>query len=354
MYVQTIGISAITVSGDVVGEYLMPSYRSGDYVDGSPGRDVRLSMPSGMASRNKTLVIAESGTHMVRLYDTENDIATSLAGVYGSPGSGEGSSPLSKSCLHDPRGVAVSPDGRYVYVASEEDNERGGGHINRVDLQKNRVENVLAGTWARRYHHVTADGDGNLIVSYLGDPPLLWKAAVDEGDPKRSTLSHMFPSNPRAVISPRGVAVHPKDGGMSVASDLGRCIYHFTRDGGEFDQQKKVGDCLSSGLDDGDPNEARFKGISSMLWSPGGEVLFIADSMSHRIRYAPYDLSFVGTLAGNGRLGNDAGDGETATITHPHGLALVDNKLYFSQQTSYNIRSIGRFSDSDSFVGLVA
>lgn len=103
---------------------------------------------------------------------------------------------------------------------------------------------------------------------------------------------------------------------------------------------KLFGSQSSTGFSDGTPTIARFDRQISVIWSPGGEVVFIADPGNNRIRYIPRDLTFVSTLAGTGVPGNDPGSEEDATLDSPQGLVLMGNSLFFSQRNGHNIRKI--------------
>lgn len=332
--------AAIYVSGAVVGRAGQVSTDESHYIDGSSGQGVLMYSPAGLARLdNRTLVIAEQYTHMVRLYNTENNVASSLGGKYGAPGSVEGENPLGRSCFNHPTSVAVSPEnGNYVYVTN-----RGGegvpGYLSRVNLEDNKVETIdgtdgYGYTWGGSFVVSFYKGKNLIAASYDS----VWKIIVNDENPKNSTRVKLFDLEVPYYRRHKAVA-NPRDGSILIVTD--RCISQFVRVEGEFVEQKKIGDCDRIGFRDGDPDDARFNEIHSVVWSPGGEVLFIADFRNQRIRYMPHDLSFVRTLAGNIYTGNNPGDGDRATLAYPTGIALIDNRLYFSQDYSHIIRSIG-------------
>lgn len=330
------------MSGSIVGKFGYYGLNEWEFVDGSPGEEVFLAQPLGLARLNSsTIAIADEHTHMIRLYDVETNEATSLAGKFGKVGSDEGNSPLGMSCLYYPRDVAVSPDGKYVYVSNYYE-----GFVNRIDLKKDRVDIV-----ARHYNghydkresalgtpgHLHFDNDGNLLIA---DPYMdsIYKLTVNE-DPNKCVLTRLHLTS---IENPNSIAINPANGDMVVASHGGTCLYHFiNRDGQFVENHQVIGTCGTSGFGDGTRDKAILGVIYQMVWSPGGEVLFMADFYNDRIRYMPRDLSFIATLAGRAANGNDPGDLITSTLTNPVGLVLMGNRLMFSQSTGPNIRSIG-------------
>lgn len=340
--------SAITVSGSVVGEY----GRSGlakHYTDGSHGTEVRLNFPYQLAKLNEqTLLIVEDGSHMVRKYDIESDIATSLAGKFGEKDSYEGPDPLGKACFIQPRGIAASADGKYVYVANFL-----GHFINRINVDEDSVERVAGnpmmmgktvegpalGTNLTFPEFLAIDPDGHLVIADLNSIHRL-ENDPQHGDPRNGMLVKL-------ANGKQSIAFHPYDG-TAIISSSSFCLHHVKFNDPAF-EPSVIGKCGEKGLEDGAPSEARFGSIAPALWSSDGEVLFIADTYNNCIRYMPRDLSFVGTLAGSGTQGNDAGSGEEATLDSPSGLVLMHNTLYFSQTSGRNIRKIGMFAAGFEF-----
>lgn len=60
-------ISAVNVSGTVVGKYKQTSFYAEDYIDGSRGNEVLLDFPSQLARLDeRTILIADMKADMVR------------------------------------------------------------------------------------------------------------------------------------------------------------------------------------------------------------------------------------------------------------------------------------------------
>lgn len=340
----------VVVSGTIVGMHGAASTMSEHFVDGSQGQDVRLSFPTQIAQLDeRTLVIVDSGANMVRLYDIVSEVATSLAGKFQEWGSYEGPDPLDKPCFNQPYGVAVIPG--KVYVSNYD------GHtISRINMDKeSRSIEIVAGSGIEGslpedeeqgpalgnylYHpaFLSIDNSGNLaITNYYEIHKLV--SSLQHGDPKSGRLFNLG----RGVSQPMSIAFNRQDGTEIVSSRVDHCLYRTQLGNSSFPQQSFGAECGEGKFKDGEvPFDVNFNGPAGVIWSPGGEVLFIADAKNNRIRYMPHDLSFVATLAGNGIEGNKAGSGDEAMLVHPIGLALMNNSLFFSQYHGHDIRKIG-------------
>jgi len=95
------------------------------------------------------------------------------------------------------------------------------------------------------------------------------------------------------------------------------------------------------GFRDGSPDESRFHAPQGMVLSADGEILYIADSLNHRIRA----ISLKGdgrvfTAAGNGKPGHRDGPAAHASLNHPQALALLpDNRIAFFDSGNRRLRA---------------
>lgn len=86
--------------------------------------------------------------------------------------------------------------------------------------------------------------------------------------------------------------------------------------------------------------ERRLSAPSSMAVS--GDLLFVAESGSHRVGMVDMKTGFYDVIAGTGQPGFD-GDGGPATeakLFNPAGLAFADKYLYIADQTNHRIRRV--------------
>lgn len=255
-----------------------------------------------------------------------------------------GPEPLGNPCFYRPIGVAVTAKAEYVYVSNLH-----GDYIHRINMKENTVVRVAgSGKWSDTSEgpaleakisypkFIAFDRDGYLVFADYSRSIFRLENDPPHGDPKNGTLVKLM-DNIKGW--PTGVAFHPSDGTAIIYTST-YCLYYVKFGDPDF-KSTMIGNCNFNGFRDGAPDEARFEGDLSALWSPDGEVLFIGDQRNHRIRYMPRDLSFVATLAGTGIKGNNEGPGEEATLDTPYSLVLMGNSLYFTQDNGYNIRKIG-------------
>ena len=100
---------------------------------------------------NGILYVADTSNHRIRKIDLDNDVITTLAGTGEAAYSGDGG-PATEAALHNPRTMAIGPDGR-LYVADEYNHR-----IRAIDLDSGIITTV-AGTGDE-----TFAGDGGLAT----------------------------------------------------------------------------------------------------------------------------------------------------------------------------------------------
>lgn len=113
--------------------------------DGGPAAEARLENPRGMAVHDGVLYIADTGNDVVRAVDLDDGTIRTVAGSGERGYGGDGLSARAAS-LAAPRGVAVSDDGRALFIA-DTDNHR----IRRVDLQTGIIT-TFAGTGGTEFN----------------------------------------------------------------------------------------------------------------------------------------------------------------------------------------------------------
>ena len=126
--------------------------------DGGPATDALIYFPAGIDIGNGVLYIADAGNHRVRAVDLATGTIATIAGTGTAGFSGDGGDPLS-AALADPRDVAVTDDGRSLYVADRSNNRirivsllsplintfAGSGD---TDFAGNLIDAGVAGLWS--------------------------------------------------------------------------------------------------------------------------------------------------------------------------------------------------------------
>lgn len=92
-----------------------------DGADDGPGAAARFRVPSGLAGAGELLYVADYEAHTLRRIDLASDEVTTILGSDGLLGPAAG--PVEFAALAAPSGLALSVDGRRLYVAEE------GGHL---------------------------------------------------------------------------------------------------------------------------------------------------------------------------------------------------------------------------------
>jgi len=107
--------------------------------DGGPATNARLTAPAGLALAGDVLYVADSGNNRVRAVHLVVGRIDGVAGVGDAGFSGDGGSAMAAH-LRNPTAVAVSPDGRTLYIA-----DTGNNRVRAVDLLRGTIA-TFAGT----------------------------------------------------------------------------------------------------------------------------------------------------------------------------------------------------------------
>ena len=265
--------------------------------DGGAATSARLNNPPGLAmDGGGNLFIADGSNNRLRRVAAGTGIITTVAGSGETTFSGDGV-PATSAMLRFPYGLAMD----------------GGGNLFIADANNHRVRRVAAGT------RVITTVAGNGTFAYRGDG---------------------LPATSASLFFPQGVAV---DGGgnLFIADTYNHRIRRVAADTGVITTVAGTGTAGFSG--DGEA------ATSARLWNPavaavdGSGNLFIADTTNHRIRRVAADTGVITTVAGNGTAGF-RGDGVPATSTSlnsPQGVALDGSgNLFIADTLSSRIRRV--------------
>jgi hypothetical protein len=267
------------------------------YVDG-PGVRARFRWPIGLAAgADGTIYVADSINNCIRAIapDAANTVST-LAGQP-DPAGGMVDGPGAQALFNTPVSVAVAPDGA-VLVA---------------DLYNSRVRRIDPGAT-------------HMVSTLAGSAPGL----VDG------------PAAMARMNSPSGVTV-ASDGTVYVLDTYNQAIRRIGTDGAHTVTTLVGGDGYPDQLVDGPGTTARLGAQNGLAWIEG--KLYVSDVASSRVRvlWPGTDMAstMVATFAGNGRSAMSDGDGMSAAIGLPAGLAAgPDGRLWLADAGNRAVRTL--------------
>jgi glucose/arabinose dehydrogenase len=156
------------------------------------------------------------------------------------------------------------------------------------------------------------------------------------------------PARQARLDQPQSLAQTP-DGGMYILDQRNQVIRMIDADGIMHTVAGTPREPGFSG-DGGDPLQAQFSFPSGSNPQPAGGIavssdglLYVADTLNHRIRVIDFEASTVETLAGTGEPGfsGDDGPATAAQINNPRKLTMgPDDRLYFGDELNNRIRAI--------------
>ncbi|MCY1023915.1 hypothetical protein [Pyxidicoccus sp. MSG2] len=300
---------------------------AGDVVTGlrRDGRatDAQLDQPSHVTVDEEGVVyIADTGNHCIRMVATEErswetrdpisnkkqkhredvDVISTIAGSPGVAGHAGDGGAATGALLSDPTGVALSADGQTLYIADS------GNHVVRsVDLTTDDID-AVAGTAGTAGHQ----GDG--------------------GAPDHAELD----SATRVVCT---------GGGELFISDTGNHrVRSITPDGATLNAFAGSGVQGFAGDSAGQAAAARLNGPMGVAFDSTRNVLYIADTLNHRIRQVDVASGVITTIAGTGIAGfnGDGPSARTQRLSSPKGLALDTEKgvLFIADSGNHRLRKL--------------
>jgi hypothetical protein len=252
-----------------------------------------LLFPSGLATSERLLYVADRGQHRVLECQPDGRVLR----TFGSGNAGFADGSASQACFDDPRGLARAGQALYVAV-------RANHALRRIDLASGAVATVL-GTGRRgrsRPQHAPARQtvlDTPVGVAVAGDHVVVAVAGQNQVwrlDPASGTVS---------VLAGRGEA----------------------------------------GLEDGPGPEARLAQPSALAVL--GRHLAVADAAASAVRWIDLDSGRVTTAVGSGLFdwGDANGGRDVARLQHPLGLAAdMHGTLYVADSYNGMIRLLSRRS----------
>jgi DNA-binding beta-propeller fold protein YncE len=261
--------------------------------DGGPAVRAQLNEPYGVVVDPEGHVyFADRLNFRVRRIDGRTGFISTVAGNGSKVYFGDGQQ-AAKAGLVEPNGVAVSHDGKVLFIA-----DVAGHRIRRVDLTSG-VITTFAGTGRPRH-----DGDDGLA----GNASIWGARAVDVG-PDGSVYILEREGNRLRVVNPKT---------RIITTIAGTGAKGYTGDGGPA-------------------RTATFNGPKELAVDSKGNV-WVVDTENHAIRRIDAATGNIHTVAGNGQRGGD-GDGGPATrarLDRPHGVAVGSDGSCWIADTNYH------------------
>ena len=295
------------------------------------------------------LFIADSGHHRVLITDLEGEIS----GVIGAGVSGytDGAWPDVK--FKQPQGLALSANGRYLYVA-----DRGNHSIRVVDLSRKTVA-TLAGT-GQPTHRITAGPPLMTSIASPWDVELIGEQLYVAGAGRHQIWVIDLSGNGEAaswIDVFAGTGAEGLDDGYRLSATLSQPS-GLAVDGATLWFTDPEASAVRS-IDLGESGELRTL-IGSGLFSWGDSTgdrqstqlqhavgievvngdLYIADTYNHRIKIIEVQTGTSALVAGNGAPGFADGTGEAAQLAEPSGLSAAGHVVFIADTNNHQIRTL--------------
>jgi streptogramin lyase len=261
--------------------------------DGGPALDAALNMPHELRfDRRGDLYLAERDNHVIRRIDMRSHTISTIAGTGTAGFSGDGG-PAARAQLRQPHSIAFDRDGRLLIC------DIGNHRIRRIDLRT------------------------SLITTYAGTGE---QGPTPDGAPVAGT----------PLRGPRTIAVAP-NGDLYVALREGNAIYRIDWRTQRLHHLAGTGE-QGYGGDGGPAREAKLGGPKGLALARDSS-LYIADTENHVIRWIDPKRGTIQTVLGTGSRGDsDDPDPLRVELSRPHGVFVAGDVLYVSDSESHRIR----------------
>ncbi len=276
----------------------------------------------------KRLFIADTNHHRVLVSDLDGKVST----VIGDGQIGLKDGAFAEARFHQPQGMALSPDGKTLYVADTENHA-----VRQVDLAAKTVA-TIAGTGQQTYER-NPDGPGKSTalsspwdLALIGRTLYIAMAGTHQiwtHDLEKDVVRlHSGTGRESAVDGPHGAATFSQPSGLSTD---GKKIYvadsesstirvvDAAADGGGVGSVAGSNDLFGFGLKDAVGPAALFQHPLGVALD--ADRLFVADSFNNVIRVIDLKTKAVDTWLGTGKT--DPGDEQNIGFYEPGGLHLA-------------------------------
>jgi sugar lactone lactonase YvrE len=311
------------------------------------GPGAQFAFPQGVAVIGTTVYIADTGNHVIRQAARSGIVGdvTTLAGVPGSPGSGD--TAPGPAQFNNPGGIAT--DGTDLYVA-----DTGNNTIRRVT--QSGVVTTPAGLAGNAG---SADGTGSTArfnspkgigTLFSGGSSVFYAADTGNAAIRQVTLAGAVTTvagNPPQTgsIDGTGTAARFRSPAMGVAV-IGDNV--FVSDTGNG----RIRMITPSGVVSTVPGTAgAFPGPAGI--AAIGTTLYVCDNVNHTISSLPAGGGTVTVLAGlAGNAGSSDGSGSAARFSAPQGIATDGTNLFVADTGNSTIRQVTTSGAVTTLAGL--
>ncbi len=310
-----------------------------------------LSFPGKVLAdaEGKRLFIADSNHNRIVVADLET---YEIEQVIGGPERGFADGDFVSARFYRPQGMALSLDGRLLYVADTENHA-----LRLVHLVDETVE-TLAGTGQQSRLYPGRSGVGTEVslnspwdLELLGDqlyvamagPHQLWKMDLTSGTISPWAGSgregiHDGPLGQATLAQPSGLTT---DGERLYFADSEASAIRVA-DPGAGDQGM-VKTIVGTGLfdfgdEDGVGNQVRLQHPLGVVYSPADGLLYVADTYNSKLKMVdPHSRRAQTFLGGDGHGWRD---GKEPLFYEPGGLDLADGRLYVADTNNHAVRVV--------------
>ncbi len=311
LYVASTGIGVIAKYDLATALY---EQFAGDSRFGSKGGvNALLGRPKTMAQHpKKKNKLYFTDNNKIRLYKTKKGSVNFVAGnVVDNYAADDDKMYFGKKArFSDPRGLAFSKKGKWLYVA---------------DRNNNRIRKV--NTRTRKVGYLTGAGETNVI------------GGQDNGYKEGNACANQFNTGKKNCAyfnRPTGLVKDPKKKILYVADTDNHVIRKVYIKTGRT--KLVAGNPTNAGFTDGIKKKAKFDTPYGLSISKSGKVLYVADRNNHAIRKVRIRDGKTTTLAGTGDNGYQDGLFENAQFSYPTAVDYKDRNLYVSEVGSQMIR----------------
>jgi len=300
-------------------------------------------------AEGKRLFVSDSSHNRVLVSRLPSGDVTAIIGT-GNAGFSDG--PFDSAELSGPQGLALSEDGRYLYIADTKNHS-----IRRADLQ-NKTLSTFAGTGAMAGSYPPATGkadktalsspwdlalSGSTLYVAMAGSHQLWTMDTESGKTAylAGTGAEGYDDGPAlqaTLAQPSGITLG-QDGTLFFADSEGSTI-RMVRHTGDTSVVKTLAGSGTSLFEFGDVDGA---GNTARLQHPlgvaaSGGLVYVADTYNSKIKVLDPSTRRITTLSG----GDSAGwaDGKNARFDEPGGVSAANGTLYVADTNNQTIREV--------------
>ena len=184
------------------------------------------------------------------------------------------------------------------------------------------------------------DGATGVVTTVVGTPKCTLAPGAyggDDGPPSAATLNQPTGSTP----DPGGGVALDAQGRLYIADTMSQRIRRVDFVADVITTVAGNGTAAFAG-DDGDPMLASLNSPRDIAFGPDGR-LYVADMGNHRVRAIDFVANVITTVAGNGQpgFGGDGGVATDAKLNRPYGIGFdADGNLYIADTYNQRIRVV--------------